>query len=201
VPMPHGLCGSAAGANTTVNTVDCCTDARYSPLFDTIATRSNFTSGSCESSSVVCMPIPPPFFDTALTADGAAKQASPTKETASCDTSSSCKQMAHKPPCAKSTQASTALLRPRLMRQTIAIKSGPVDTAMTDTHLTPAAYTSKPSQLQSRNGHVTCVPVAVLQVCNKRGSEVFEQSDELRLEVLSTEINELLRSRLVEVRT
>jgi hypothetical protein len=211
VPMAQGLCGSTAATNTTLNTVDCCTDPSYNPLFDLIATCSTSTNDSYDNSSVVCMPIPPPL-DTALTTDSAAKQSASMIATTTCGTNVSCEQGAHRPPCAKSTHASTAPLRPRLLRQTTAIKSSSMTTDTPDIHLTaqqtaasvrvPAeAHSGMPSQLPLSKGRATCVPVAVLQVCNKRGSEVFEQSDEMRLEVLCTEINELLRSRLVEVRT
>eukprot|EP00953_Heterococcus_sp_UTEX-ZZ885_P014400 8164-Heterococcus_DN1.PRE.5 len=42
-------------------------------------------------------------------------------------------------------------------------------------------------------------PIAVLHISGKRGIGVFEQSDEEHLKLLSIEINELLRSRSVEV--
>jgi hypothetical protein len=247
VPIKQGLCGSTAASNTVLNTVDCVRDPRYDPLYDSTSTCID---GSRDSSSVVCMPVPPPVREASMTRsdlpiNDAVMQSACTTATAkppmkqqeltgidkarsvlqhpdaiatdqhmsATSASGSCssysKPMAHKPSLLKSTDASTAPLRPHLLRhQTTAKGSSLLATVLHETigracfnatSCVSAAAATESRHYQHCKGSIRCAPIAVLQVCDKRGSEAFELSDEMRLEVLCTEINELLRSRLVEV--
>ena len=248
MPINQGLCGSTAATNTILNTVDCVRDSRYDPLYDITATCID---GIRDSSSVVCMPVPPPVREASMTksdlpindavmqsACTTARARPPMKQqelpgfdkatsvvrhpdaiatgqhmsatSASGSCSSDGKPTAHKPSLLKSTDTGTAPLRPHLLRhQTTAKGSSLLATGVHETIgracfdaiscVSAAATASSHCEHQHCKGSTRCAPIAVLQVCDKRGSEAFERSDEMRLEVLSTEINELLRSRLVEV--
>jgi hypothetical protein len=234
--------------NTILNAVDCVRDTRYDPVHDITATCID---GVRDSSSVVCMPVPPPIREASMTNgnlsfNNAVTQSACTTATArppmkqqelpgcsrarsvvrhpdaistcqhksatsaSGSSSSNSEQTAHKPSFVKVTGTSTAPLRPHLLRhQTTAKGSSFLATGVDETIrracpiagscVTAAAIESSYYQQQQCKGSIRCAPVAVLQVCDKRGSEAFELSDEMRLEMLCTEINELLRSRLVEV--